>query len=267
MHNKFSVEDFDKVKEFIYRKTGISIDFSICYEKLQNHIENFKDYFFKLRFDDQDGAEFQKLINLITNNETYFYREKEQFEVFIRHILPSLHETIPEKKPIKILCAPCSSGEEAYTILIHIIENSSILKHRDIQITAIDIDSDIIEKAKKSVYTEKSIRNIPEEILNKYFTKDGHNYFLEKELKKYVHFDVVNVFDKKRMLELGKFDVIFSRNMFIYFDEMSRKEVANTFYDLLNKNGFVILGNAEQMSRITSIYSSSKVDDVFVHKK
>ncbi len=267
MNNTFSVENFDKIKEFIYRKTGLSIEFSICYEKLQNHIDDFKDYFFKLRFADEDGVEFQKLINIVTNNDTYFYREKDQFEVLVKHLLPSISKTLSSHEPIRILCAPCSSGEEAYSILLYILENSSIVKERAFEIVAIDIDSDIIQKAKVASYTQSSIRNLPEDIVAKYFTYDGYYYHLNKSIKDQISFKVLNVYDRSNMLNLGKFDIIFSRNMFIYFDEISRKEVAYTFYEILNKGGFVVLGDAEQMSRVVSIYKTSKVNDVFVHKK
>jgi chemotaxis protein methyltransferase CheR len=268
MKNKFSVENFDKIKEFIYRKTGLSIEFGLCYEKLQNHItDDFSDYFFKLRFDDEDGMEFQKLINIVTNNETFFYREKEQFDVFLKHVFPSLSSSASKTKPLRILCAPCSSGEEAFSIVIYMLENSNILKNIDLEIVAIDIDSEIIEKANQLVYTQKSIRHLGDDLLNKYFTQKGYDFFLDQSLKKYVDFKVVNVYDKAQMLDLGKFDVIFSRNMFIYFDEISRKDVASTFYEILNDGGYVLLGNSEQMSRIVSIYKSYKIDDVFVHQK
>jgi chemotaxis protein methyltransferase CheR len=264
MNNHFSVENFEKIKEFIYRKTGISIDFGNTYEKLKNHIDDFKDYFFKLRFDD-DGTEFQKLINIVTNNETYFYREKEHFEVLVKHILPKIDKELPKNQKIRILSAPCSSGEEVYSMVLHVLQENSI--KRDIEIVGIDIDSDAIKEAKEALYREKSVQNLSVDIQERYFIKKGNDYILDKNLKKDVSFLVVNVYDKEQMSSLGKFDVIFSRNMFIYFDEVSRKDVAISFYNMLNENGSVILGNSEHMSRIISLFSTSKIDNVFVHRK
>lgn len=267
MNHNFSIECFEKIKEFIYRKTGISIEFNTSYEKLENHINNFKDYFFKLRFDDEDGAEFQKLVNLITNNDTYFYREKEQFEVFVKYILPQLDEALPKTEPIRILSAPCSSGEEVYSILIHLLEEGSIIKNRSVEILGVDIDSEMIEKANKAVYSDKSTHFLPQDILSKYFIRDKDSYKVKDELTKYAQFKIVNLFDKNQVMELGKFNVIFSRNMFVHFDEISRKEVAISFYEMLSENGFVLLGDAEHMSRIVSVFNTSKTDGVFIHKK
>jgi chemotaxis protein methyltransferase CheR len=263
-NNSFSVENFEKIKEFIYRNTGISIDFGNTYEKLKNHIDDFKDYFFKLRFDD-DGTEFQKLINLITNNETYFYREKEHFEVLVKNILPEIDKQLAKNQKIRILCAPCSSGEEVYSIVLHLLQQNNI--KRDFEIVGVDIDSDVIQKAKNAIYQEKSILNLSIDAQESYFTRDGYDYILDESIKKDTEFLLVNLYDKEETAKLGKFDVIFSRNMFIYFDEVSRKDVALNFYDMLNENGAIILGNSEQMSRIVSVFNTSKIDGVFIHKK
>jgi chemotaxis protein methyltransferase CheR len=267
MNRNFSTEDFEKIKEFIYRKTAISIEHKTSFAKLSKHIDDFKSYFFKLRFDDENAQEFQKLVNLITNNETYFYREKEHFDVLLNHLLPSLDKELDKRKTIKILSAPCSSGEEVYSILIHILHNSDILNYRDIKITGIDIDSDVICKAKEARYCKDSIRSVPSEMIASYFDSEGESFILKDELKKFVEFKVANVYDRSMIQELGEFDVIFSRNMFIYFDDISRKDVALNFYDILSDNGVVILGNAEHMSRVVSVFNTTKIDGVFVHKK
>jgi chemotaxis protein methyltransferase CheR len=267
MNENFSIENFEKIKEFIYRKTGISIDFNTSYKKLKDHIEDFKNYFFKLRFDDEDGIEFQKLINLITNNDTYFYREKEQFDILVKHILPQLDQELDKSKPIRILSAPCSSGEEVYSILIYILEESNIIKNRTIEVVGVDINSEMIEKAYNAIYSEKSIQLLHSDLLDKYFTKNENYYALKDELKKYTDFTTINLFDKTEIAEIGKFDVIFSRNMLVHFDEISRKDMAMNFYEVLNENGSILLGDAEHMSRIVSVFNSSKVEGVFVHKK
>ncbi|WP_373072916.1 protein-glutamate O-methyltransferase CheR [Sulfurimonas sp.] len=267
MNQHFSIDNFEKIKEFIYRKTGISIDYKTSYKKLNDHIKDFKDYFFKLRFDDENGIEFQKLINLITNNDTYFYREKEQFEILVKYILPELDKIVPKSKPIRILSAPCSSGEEVYSILIYILEKSDILKDRKIEIIGADINSDIIQKAYNGVYNDKSMELLPADVRTSYFTKITDGYKVDENLKKYVDFKTLNLFDKDEIVELGKFDLILSRNMLVHFDEISRKAMAMNFYEILNDNGFILLGDAEHMSRIVPIFNTTKIDGVFVHKK
>jgi chemotaxis protein methyltransferase CheR len=206
-------------------------------------------------------------MNAITVNETYFFREKDQFEVLVNNILPELHKRIPSNKPLRILSSPCSTGEEPYSMILHIVEENVIVNERDIEVIGIDIDSTVIERAKQAKYTERSVHAIPKNILNKWFKKKALGYDLGDDLHGSVDFQVVNIFDKAAMRKLGKFDVIFSRNMLIYFDDASRKEVAMTFYDMLNPGGYVLLGHAEYMSRIVSVFNAKKIDNTLIYQK
>lgn len=271
-----SHENFAKICEFIYRKSGIYLELDKHYDKLARYIdkraaelgiENFRKYFFKLRFEDKDGLEFQELMNAVTVNETYFFREKDQFEALVNFILPELDKIMPKNRPLRILSSPCSTGEEPYSMILHIVEEAKLVERRDIEVVGIDIDSTVIEKAKKGKFTDRSVHAIPKNILNKWFDKKNLGYQLVDDLMGSVDFQVANVFDKAQMRKLGKFDVIFSRNMLIYFDDASRKEVAMTFYDMLNPKGYVLLGHAEYMSRIVSVFDAKKVDKTLIYQK
>lgn len=268
--------DFLKMAEYIYRKTGIYLEAGKHYEKLARYIDtrartigmdSFRKYFYALRFEDKTGGEFQSLINAVTVNETYFFREKEQFEVLVSKILPELHAKRPANLPLRILSAPSSTGEEPYSMILHILEEGQIVENRDIEVVGIDIDSTVIEKAKAGKYSERSVHAIPPSTLSSFFKKYPHGYDLIDDLIGTVNFKVVNIFDKMQMRQLGKFDVIFSRNMLIYFDDASRKEVAMTFYDMLNPEGYVLLGHAEYMSRITSVFKAKKIDSTLIYQK
>ncbi len=269
-------ENFLKMTDYIYRKTGIFLELEKHFDKLAKYIDarakvigadSFRKYFYTLRFDDKDGSEFQELMNAMTVNETYFYREKEQFEVLVDRILPELHASKPKTAPIRILCAPCSTGEEPYSVILHLLEEARLIEERDIEVVGIDIDSTVITKAKAAKYSERSVHAIPPGVLAKYFKKRTLGFDLIDDLVGTVDFKVSNVFDKTNMRQLGKFDVIFSRNMLIYFDDASRKEVAMTFYDMLNVGGYVLLGHAEYMSRITSVYKAKKIDSTLIYQK
>jgi chemotaxis protein methyltransferase CheR len=276
MSSILSKENFAKLGEFIYRKSGIYLELEKHYDKLVKYIDkrigelemdSFRKYFFKLRFDDKEGEEFQELMNAITVNETYFFREKDQFEVLVNSILPELHASLPAGKPLRILSSPCSTGEEPYSIILHIVEEGKIVEQRDIEVVGIDIDSTVIRKAQEAKFSERSIHAIPKDILSKWFVKNKSTYELGEDLHGTVDFKVANVFDKTEMRKLGKFDVIFSRNMLIYFDDASRKEVAMTFYDMLNPGGYVLLGHAEYMSRIVSVFQAKKIDNTLIYQK
>lgn len=276
MADQISKENFAKISEFIYRKSGIFLEDDKHFDKLSKYIDarsaklgidNFRKYFFKLRFEDKEGEEFQELMNGITVNETYFYREKDQFEVLVNSILPELHKNMPASRPLRILSSPCSTGEEPYSIILHIVEEGKIVEERDIEVVGIDIDSTVIKKAQDAKYSERSIHAIPKNVLSKWFKKKKTGYDLGEDLQGTVDFQVANVFDKAQMRQLGKFDVIFSRNMLIYFDDASRKEVAMTFYDMLNPGGYVLLGHAEYMSRIVSVFKAKKIDKTLIYQK
>ncbi len=276
MAHLLSTENFEKIGEFIYRKSGIHLEKEKHYDKLAKYIDkravelevdNFRKYFFKLRFDDKDGIEFQELMNAVTVNETYFFREKDQFEVLVESILPDLDKIMPKNRPLRILSSPCSTGEEPYSMILHIVEEGELIERRDVEVVGIDIDSTVIEKAQKARYTERSVHAIPKDILGRWFVKKNLGYQLGDDLMGTVDFQVANIFDKQMMRKLGKFDVIFSRNMLIYFDDASRKEVAMTFYDMLNPGGYVLLGHAEYMSRIVSVFNAKKMGRTLVYQK
>jgi chemotaxis protein methyltransferase CheR len=276
MSRLMSSANFGKMSEYIYRKSGIFLEEDKHYDKLAKYIdsraakldlESFRQYFFKLRFEDKDGMEFQELMNAITVNETYFFREKEQFEVTVNSILPELHRARPKNHTLRILHAPSSTGEEPYSMVLHIIEEGNVMEERDIELVGIDIDSTVIEKAKAGKFSDRSVHAIPKNILGEWFKQKSLGYEISDDLKETVDFQVANVFDRNQMRKLGKFDVIFSRNMLIYFDDASRKEVAMTFYDMLNPGGYVLLGHAEYMSRIVSVFQAKKVGTTLIYQK
>jgi chemotaxis protein methyltransferase CheR len=271
-----SGENFRKMSEFIYRRSGIFLEEEKHYGKLARYVdaraeaigaEHFRNYFYRLRFEDKEGHEFQDLMNAITVNETYFFREKEQIEALVAHMLPELHRKRPAEAPIRILSAPCSTGEEPYSMVLQILEEAKIVETRDIEIVGIDIDSTVIGKGRTGNYSARSVHAVPEPMLGRWFRKTGSGYELVEELAGTVDFHVLNVFDRAGMRRLGQFDVIFSRNMLIYFDDASRKEVAMTFYDMLKPEGYVCLGHAEYMSRIVPVFKAHKVASTLIYQK
>ncbi len=209
----------------------------------------------------------QEFINMFTINETYFFREDYQFDTLINIILPQLDAMLPKDESINILCAPASTGEELYSIAIYILEEKSLIKHRNFMLLGIDIDSNAIKKAKEGMYSYRSIQKLPPYILNKYFTKTGNSYRINNILKDAVNLKVVNVFDRYTMKRLGKFDIIFSRNMLIYFNENSKREAIEVFHSILKDNGYLFLGHAENIPNTIKLFQSVKLKESFVYKK
>ena len=266
--------DYKKLTDVVYRRAGIAIGekrYNILKPKLEAYMQkkgynNFREYFHAVRFD-QSNEKMQDLMNLVTINETYFFRENYQFEVLVNNVLYELDKIRPKNRPIRILCAPSSTGEEPYSIALHLLNEGKLVEKRDFELVGIDIDNSVIQKAKTGKYSKRSVEFLPPALKNEYFTKKGLLYEIADFLKDVVEFKVVNVMDRTQIKSLGKFDVIFSRNMLIYFDDASRKEVATTFHSMLNPSGFVFLGHAESMNRIVSTFKVKKYNQTIVYQK
>ena len=267
-------QEFKKLTDVIYRRSGISIGekrFHILKPKIETYMKkkgynSFREYFHSIRFD-STNENMQDLMNLVTINETYFFRENYQFEVLVNDVLYELDKIRPKNKPLRILCSPSSTGEEPYSIALHLLQEGKLVEQRDFELVGIDIDNSVIQKAKLGKYSKRSVEFLPSALRGEYFTQNGLLYEIAEFLRDVVEFKVVNVMDKAQMRGLGKFDVIFSRNMLIYFDDTSRREVATTFHSMLNPSGFVFLGHAESMNRIVSTFRTKKYGQTIVYQK
>ncbi len=207
----------------------------------------------------------QELINALTVNETYFFREKAQFEALVEYAIPEILKFRNPKQPVKILSAPCSTGEEVYSIMIYLLETGDLVERYDFMVLGIDIDTKAIEKAKEGTYNERSVHRLSEELIERYFVKKGKKYTVKRFLRSSANFKVVNVLDEEAMVSLGKFDVIFSRNMLIYFDDRTKRKVIDTFAKLLNPGGFLFLGHAEKVNG-DKRFSSIRYKEAFFYK-
>jgi len=269
-----SEDDFLKFQEYFYRKTGIQFENAKRYfvdKRLIERIEatgsqSFRSYFTMLRFQ-ASGEELQRLTNLMTVNETYFFREEYQFECLVKSLLPELTKRRDKGLPIRIWSIPSSSGEEAYSIAIYLLEFWKGLAEWDIEIISSDIDTKILGAARQGIYSARSIQNLPARVLTKYFKRTSEGYQISMELREAVEFTRVNLSEPADTRSYRDFDIVFCRNLLIYFDELSRKTAAETFYDAMRPGGFLCLGHAESMSRISSIYKIRKFPEAIVYQK
>jgi len=269
-----SDEDFRKFREYFYRKTGIQFEQSKRYfvdKRLIDRIqatgsENFRNYFMMLRFE-ANGQELQTLVNLMTVNETYFFREEYQFECLVNSMLGEITRRKKDKSPIRIWSIPSSSGEEPYSIVLYLLERWAGIDQWDVEIISSDIDTDIIARAQRGFYSARSVQHLPKRLLEKYFTASATGYQINDELRQMVEFTRVNLVNQADVRAYRDFDVIFCRNLLIYFDDMSRRQAADTFFDALNPGGFVCLGHSESMSRISSLFRVRKFPEAIVYQK
>ncbi len=205
--------------------------------------ESFTSFYHTLRYKKEQKLA-QDLINAITVNETYFWREHEQFLLLTNKILP-LIDKLKDSAPIRILVLPCSSGEEVYSIMMAIIEYSGLIQKRDFEVIGLDIDSSMVLKAQRGIYSQRSIEKLPEPLLKKYFHAEHGMYHIDPLLRTNATFLQGNIFDNTMLHRLGQFDIIFSRNMLIYFDTEDKQRAYNALYTLLVDNGYLFLGHAD----------------------
>jgi chemotaxis protein methyltransferase CheR len=227
---------------------------------------NFRGYFTMLRFQ-ASGEELQQLTNLMTVNETYFLREEYQFKCLVDSILPEIVRHRIGSDAIRIWCIPSSSGEEPYSIAMYLLERWPGITEWDVEIVSSDIDTSILRRARAGRYSARSIQNVPPRWLEKYFKAAGDEYQLSDDLRHAVEFTRVNLSEAADTLIYRNFDVIFCRNLLIYFDDVSRTTAAETFYEALDPGGFICLGHSESMSRISSLFKVRKFPDAIVYQK
>ncbi|MBB5875302.1 MULTISPECIES: CheR family methyltransferase [Xanthomonas] len=274
MSMSLSDADFHKFREFFYRKTGIRFDDSKRYfvdKRLLDRIRDtdsgdFRNYFVTLRFE-ASGQELQTLTNLMTVNETYFFREEYQFRCLVRSLMEEIVARKTDRKPIRIWSLPSSSGEEPYSIALYLLEYWNRINDWDVEIIASDIDTAILRQAQQGLFSARSIQHLPPSVLQRYFEKQADGFQLCDDVRDAVRFTRVNLMDADDVRGHDSFDVVFCRNLLIYFDDLSRRRAAETFYEALVPGGFVCLGHSESMSRISSLFRVRKFPEAIVYQK
>ncbi len=274
-------EEFETLADFIYAKTGMRFEHKKKYFlskriKLRMDelgIDDVSKYVYKLKYGDPTGLEFSNLTDLLTVNETYFFRDFPQLQAFAEHCLEDLCDrkaTVGDYK-LRIWSAPCSSGEEPYTLGIILMEMLDNYRHWDIQIVAHDIDRQILNKARKGEYGQRSIKYVPASYLKNHFTEINENgklqYRISEKIRKMVTFENINLSDRNAIQSHVGFDFIFCRNLLIYFDDISRKNLVDQFYLSLKSGGYLFLGSSESVGRISTAFRLKKANGYLVYYK
>jgi len=269
-----SDELFDKFVKLIYMKTGIFYDINKKYyvqkrvEKRAECLEmkTLNEYYQMIKFSN-DSSEFDKLVNDLTVNETYFFRDFPQLRNFAEDILPVLVREKGDDKKLRIWSAACSTGEEPYTLSIILLEMLDKPEEWDLQILASDINTEVLQFAKIGMYDSRAVKDVPPEYLEKYFTKHHDKYQINLNVRRPVTFKRINLSCENEMSHISGCDVIFCRNCLIYFDDQSRKNVVDRFYEALNPGGFIFLGHSESIGRISSAFKVQRIGDTIVYSK
>lgn len=269
---------FKKFRDFIYEQCGISFTENKKYllegriaKRLEAHnLETFDDYFRLITSSSAAREELPSLFEVVTINETYFFRNPPQFEALEQVILPEILTARQSQgnKKIRIWSAASSSGEEAYTISMMILERiKPQFPGFTFEIVGSDINTAVLEKARSGVFKEYSVRNMPAHYLNKYFTRDGDKYILTPEVRNQVKFMCVNLYDTPTMRTMTGFDVIFCCNVLIYFDTVAKQQVVADLYDALNKTGYLFIGYSESLHGVSKAFKLVHFPKTIAYKK
>jgi len=185
-----------------------------------------------------------RLIDALTTNETYFFRDKIQFEALKKHVIPELIQNNSLKKRLRIWSCACSTGQEPYSIALLISEHFPELLNWHLEIIGSDISKKVIEYAKKGEFSQIEInRGLPARMLAKYFKQKGNRWVLDNKIKRLVKFVQVNL--KESFTRLGKFDLIFCRYVLIYFSDELKRNILSRLEKSLNPGGYLFLGGSE----------------------
>jgi chemotaxis protein methyltransferase CheR len=269
-----SEEEFARLCDFLYRRTGM-----IFTEAKRYYVErrvadrmaatgstSFASYFARLRSD--MGGEVEQFINACTVNETYFYREEHQLRCLTSDLLPERVRRRRRGDTIRIWSAPCSTGEEPYSIAIWLLENWPEVDAYDVEIVGSDIDTRVIAAAEAGEFGRRALMRLSPALIDKYFEQtEAERWRIHGDLRTSVRFTRANLVDSADTRAHGRFDVIFCRNVLIYFDETSRRVAAENLYENLLPGGFICLGHTESMSRISPLFDVSRHDDAIVYRR
>ncbi|MDQ2086629.1 protein-glutamate O-methyltransferase CheR [Herbivorax sp. ANBcel31] len=250
-------------KEFSYLSTYIKSNYGINLSEkkktlvvgrlqnilLQNNFSSFSQYY-EYVISDKTGEAITNLINKITTNHTYFMREADHFEFFRERVLPFWEKSLNNKKDLRIWSAGCSSGEEPYTLAMimhdYFGENKPFW---DTRILATDISMKVIKVAKEAIYSDEQVQTVSKMWRQKYFKRiDDANWMIRDVIKNEIVLRIFNLMNKSFPFK-KKFHVIFCRNVMIYFDNETKRNLINKFYEYTESGGYLFIGHSESINR------------------
>lgn len=254
----FTWNDFEYIRSMVGERTGIVLSehkVDMVYGRLarrlrQLNIKNFKDYLQRLEGD--DDQELVEFTNALTTNLTAFFREPHHFEFLINTGIPELIKQRPDKR-LRVWSAGCSTGEEPYTIAITLHEAIPAIRNWDVKILATDLDSNVVARATAGIYDQERVNGINKERLQRWFRKgSGGNQGkvrVSPDLQQLITFKQLNLMHQWPVK--GPFDIIFCRNVVIYFNKDTQRVLFDRYADMLASDGYMIVGHSESLHKVT----------------
>lgn len=269
-------EEFISLRDLVYKKSGIYFLDNKAY-LLENRLKNrlhelnlstFEDYYYYLQYGEKASDELSNLFDAVTTNETSFFRNQPQLEM-LKSLLRSEHlKSARRSETLRIWSAGCSTGEEPYTIAITILEQKQALcETRPFTIIGTDISRKALRSAESAIFNSYAMRHVDAPIREKYFIKKKNSFAVNDQVRSCVKFEFMNLNDVQAYRKLGRMDIIFCRNVLIYFGEDVKKRVATHFHDVLKPGGYLFLGHSEYLYPVCKALKPIVLPGTIVYQK
>jgi chemotaxis protein methyltransferase CheR len=228
--------------------------------------DSFLDYYYLLKYDEAGAEEWERVMDALSVPETYFWREVDQLRAVVDHIVPGL-AVRATARPIRIWCVPCASGEEPLTLAM-MLDMAGWFSRVPIEIRASDASQAMVDTARRGLFRERAFRSLPKEIMARYFTRDGERWRIDPAIHaRVLSWTRVNLLATDEVMPLAAVDIIFCRNVFIYFSEAAVRRVAHAFADRMCTPGYLCIGASESLLRITDRFDLERIGEAFVYVK
>jgi chemotaxis protein methyltransferase CheR len=267
-------DEFRLLRDLVYQHAGLHFDESSAYvfdRRLGDRLDaldlkTFDEYYKYLRFDVRGRLELDEVIEALTTNETYFMRQEYQLRGFRDELLPRLRHANEAARRLVVWSAGCSTGEEVYSVAA-MIQQSSLFEGWDIRVIGSDISKKSLAMARRGVYRGASFRATDEAFRSRYFIEREDGAHVADWLRKYCYFGHLNLLDGLKAVTVGRVDVIFCRNVLIYFDALSRKRVIENLYERLLPGGYLLLGHSESLLNVSTAFELVHLKEDLVYRK
>jgi len=229
-------------------------------------IETFAEYVRTLRADPLARAELEEAVDVLTTNETYFFREDYQLRAFREEIIPLLARQAAPRRRLAVWSAGCSTGEEVYSIATILLEATE-LAGWDLRVYGSDISKRCLAHARRGFYGPSSFRATPAEARRRWFVERGDGFMVQERVRQLCHFGHLNLLDAERATVVGRVDAIFCRNVMIYLDSRARRRVIDLFHERLYPGGVLLLGHSESLLNVSTAFELLHLRDDLVYRR
>lgn len=262
---------FILLRDLIHERTGLffgSDRRELLADKLSPRVvdcgfESFIDYYYLLKYDTARADEWRRLMDVLAVPETYFWREADHINALVNVVVPALAQ---QGRPLRIWSAACASGEEPLTLALALTE-AGWMERLPIEIRASDASEALLDKARAGVFRERSFRALPPVLQAKYFEPNGSGWCVAPQILRAVSWQTANLTVEADVAALATADIIFCRNVFIYFSDAATAKVVNTFYRLMPSPGYLFVGTSESLLRLGTRFELEDIGNTFVYVK